>query len=149
MWDPLLDEIFDGTLDGDAEYVVEKVQEALNAGLDPLTILSRSLIAAMVEVGDLYKEGEYREEELYVAAQAMQAGLAALKPALVGIAPQVLEALFTCCGETADRSLGRELALAVARRAGVGARHRSVAPVPPVVSDVVHWLDVDAIPSRH
>lgn len=149
MWDPLLDEIFDGTLDGDAEYVVEKVQEALNAGIDPLTILSRSLIAAMVEVGDLYKEGEYREEELYVAAQAMQAGLTALQPALAGISPQTLEALFSCCGEGADRSLGRELALAVARRAGIGARRRSLAPVPPVVSDVVHWLEVDAVSLAH
>jgi 5-methyltetrahydrofolate--homocysteine methyltransferase len=51
--------------------------------LDPGRILSEEMIAAMAEVGRLFEEGEYYVPEMLIAARAMQAGLAVLKPHLV------------------------------------------------------------------
>lgn len=83
IMEPLLDEIFDGTLDGDVEYVVETVREALEAGIPAARILDQALIEAMGEVGQLYEEGVYFVPEMMLAARAMQAALAVLRPHLV------------------------------------------------------------------
>ena len=69
-------------LDGNKNQTVEKVLEALRAGLDAGTILNEGLIAPMNEVGRLFEEGEYFVPEMLVSARAMQAGLEQLKPAM-------------------------------------------------------------------
>lgn len=119
MWDPLLDEIFDGVLDGDAEYVIETVQRALSAGVDPVAVLCRGLVAAAIEVSDLYREGEYREEEVYAAAEAIQGALAALKPAMATAPEAIVAAVFKAGCEGDRLSPTRELALTILQRAGI------------------------------
>ncbi|MEJ5201793.1 MAG: corrinoid protein [Anaerolineales bacterium] len=79
----LLQAIYDGIIDGNKDQVTAKVQEALDNGLPPETILNQGMVAAMAEVGRLFEEGEYFVPEMLVAARAMQAGLALLKPKLV------------------------------------------------------------------
>jgi 5-methyltetrahydrofolate--homocysteine methyltransferase len=79
----LLQAIYDGIIDGNKDQVTAKVQEALDNGLPPETILNQGMVAAMAEVGRLFEEGEYLVPEMLVAARAMQAGLALLKPKLV------------------------------------------------------------------
>ena len=57
-------------------------QEALNAGEKPEDILERGLIPAMDAVGEKFACHEFFIPEMLVAARAMQAGLALLKPLL-------------------------------------------------------------------
>lgn len=80
---PTLQEIFEGIVGGNRVVVKEKVKEALDAGLNPATILSEGMIAAMARVGKLFEDGECYVPEMLVAARAMQEGLAILKPYLV------------------------------------------------------------------
>lgn len=75
--------IFQHVLDGDAQGVEGGVNQAIQEGLAPETILKQGLIAAMDKVGKLYEEGEFFVPEMLVAARAMQAGLRILKPLLV------------------------------------------------------------------
>jgi 5-methyltetrahydrofolate--homocysteine methyltransferase len=63
--------------------VRENVQIAVDAGIAPEVILQQGLIPAMTEVGRLFEIGEYFVPEMLIAARAMQAGLAILKPRLV------------------------------------------------------------------
>jgi 5-methyltetrahydrofolate--homocysteine methyltransferase len=79
----ILQAIYDGIIDGNKDQVTAKVQEALDSGLPPEIILNQGMVAAMTEVGRLFEEGEYFVPEMLVAARAMQAGLALLKPKLV------------------------------------------------------------------
>jgi len=79
----LIQEISDGVLNGDAELVKEKVQTALDSGLEASHILNDGMIATMAEVGRLFEEGEYFVPEMLISARAMQAGLSILKPHLV------------------------------------------------------------------
>jgi 5-methyltetrahydrofolate--homocysteine methyltransferase len=81
--EPLVNEIFSNILDGQHKVVEAKVQEALDSGIDPKVILDEGMIAAMAEVGRLFEAGEYFVPEMLIAARAMKAGLAILKPHLV------------------------------------------------------------------
>lgn len=81
--DEILQAIYDGIIDGNKDQVTANVQQALERGLSPETILNQGMVAAMAEVGRLFEEGEYFVPEMLVAARAMQAGLSILKPKLV------------------------------------------------------------------
>jgi 5-methyltetrahydrofolate--homocysteine methyltransferase len=81
--EPVLSSIYQSILEGDNKASPAHVQAALDSGLDPARILTEGMIAAMAEVGRLFEEGEYYVPEMLIAARAMQAGLAVLKPHLV------------------------------------------------------------------
>ena len=78
----VLEKVFEGILDGNANQVVEGVQKALDEGVGAAEILNEGMIAAMAEVGRLFEEGEYFVPEMLIAARAMQKGLEILKPHL-------------------------------------------------------------------
>jgi 5-methyltetrahydrofolate--homocysteine methyltransferase len=79
----VLQEIYDNVMNGQAGAVEEGVRDALQAGIEAPVILNEGMIAAMAEVGRLFEEGEYFVPEMLIAARAMQAGLAVLKPQLI------------------------------------------------------------------
>lgn len=79
----IIQEISDGVLNGDAAAVQEKVQAALDAGIEAPHILNNGMIKTMAEVGRLFEEGEYFVPEMLISARAMQAGLSILKPHLI------------------------------------------------------------------
>lgn len=77
-----LKKLFDAVLEGDFEGVKTNVQAALDAGMDPTLVLNEGMIAAMREVGCRFEAGEFYVPEMLIAARAMQAGMAILKPHL-------------------------------------------------------------------
>ncbi len=77
-----LEEIYQNVIDGQAPAVQSGVQAALDEGVKADTILSQALIAAMDEVGKRFEAGDFFVPEMLIAARAMQAGLALLKPHL-------------------------------------------------------------------
>ena len=79
----VLQEIYDNVMNGQAGAVEEGVRDALQAGIEAPVILNEGMIAAMAAVGRLFEEGEYFVPEMLIAARAMQAGLAVLKPQLI------------------------------------------------------------------
>jgi 5-methyltetrahydrofolate--homocysteine methyltransferase len=78
----ILQQIFEGIVAGDRTTVQEKVEEAIDTGLEAAVILNDGMIAAMTEVGRRFEFGEYYMPEMLIAARAMQDGLAILKPHL-------------------------------------------------------------------
>jgi 5-methyltetrahydrofolate--homocysteine methyltransferase len=78
-----LEVIRTGIMDGDMHLVQDTVNAALEEGVSAPDILNEGLIKAMAEVGRLFEEGEYFVPEMLIAARAMKAGLAILKPKLV------------------------------------------------------------------
>ena len=67
---------------GKAKLVGKAVQEALDAGCDPVAILNEGMIDAMAVVGEKFKNGEIFVPEMLVAARAMKKGVEVLKPYL-------------------------------------------------------------------
>ena len=79
----LLNEIKEAVIDGLQKVVPGKVLTALDAGIDPETILNEAMIKGMAEVGQLFEDGEYFVPEMLVAARAMASGMEILKPRLI------------------------------------------------------------------
>ncbi len=75
-------DIFSAVLAFDADTVTAKTQAELDAGTDIQAILNDGLIGAMDEVGEKFSAGELFVPEMLMAAQAMKAGMAILKPHL-------------------------------------------------------------------
>jgi 5-methyltetrahydrofolate--homocysteine methyltransferase len=78
----IVQQVFQGIVDGDQEQVAQKVDTALQAGVPARAILDEGMLAAMAEVGRLFEEGECYVPEMLMSARAMKAGLAKLQPSL-------------------------------------------------------------------
>ncbi len=68
---------------GRAPKVKEKVEEALAQGITAKDILEQGLLAGMGVIGEKFKNNEVYVPEVLIAARAMNAGVAILKPHLV------------------------------------------------------------------
>ncbi|KAA3664678.1 MAG: cobalamin-binding protein [Chloroflexi bacterium] len=80
--DEILDELYDGTIDGEKETVIALTNEGLELGMDPLVVLFDALIPALEEVGRLFEEGTFFVPEMLVAAKAMSGAMGVLRPLL-------------------------------------------------------------------
>ena len=78
----LLELMMDDLYDGYADEVVAEVQEALARGLTPYDVLTQGLVAGMDIVGADFRDGILFVPEVLMAAKAMKAGMAVLRPLL-------------------------------------------------------------------
>jgi len=76
--------IRDAVIGGKHAEIRGLVQQALDRGLDPGTIINDALIAAMDVVGKDFGSGKIFVPEMLVAAMTMKAGLEVVKPRLAG-----------------------------------------------------------------
>ena len=76
--------LFSAVVNGEDETVVAGIKAALAAGMAATDILNDTLIPAMNEVGRLFELKEFYIPEMMLAAGAMAAGVAVLKPLLAG-----------------------------------------------------------------
>jgi methanogenic corrinoid protein MtbC1 len=79
----LAEAIAESVQKGKATRVKELVTEALASGLTPDHVLDAGLLAGMNEVSGKFRNNELYIPEILIAARAMNAGLALLRPLLV------------------------------------------------------------------
>ena len=84
--------LYNAVVNGEDVTVREAVRVALATGIPAGQILSDAFIPAMTEVGRLFEAQEYYVPEILISAEAMEAGVAILRPLL---------------GDTGERSTGR------------------------------------------
>ena len=80
----ILVEIGEALEKGKRKLVVQYVQQALEEGVAPQTILTEGLLPGMDRVGVKFRDNEIFVPEVLVAARAMSAGTDLLKPLLAG-----------------------------------------------------------------
>ena len=80
----LIAQITQAVMDGDAGTASETTRAALEAGLDPLSILNNGLMAGADEVGKRFESGEFFLPELMLAGRALKAAMEVLNPSLAG-----------------------------------------------------------------
>ena len=76
-------EISENVRTGKMKAVKELVQSAVDSGLPAPDILNLGLLPGMNEIGELFKNNQVYVPEVLVAARAMNAGVAILKPLLI------------------------------------------------------------------
>jgi 5-methyltetrahydrofolate--homocysteine methyltransferase len=79
--DELFPQLREAVVDGATSEATAAVEQALAGGAAPGVVLDQ-LTAAMAEVGRLFECGDFYPPEMLIAARAMQACLAVLKPHL-------------------------------------------------------------------
>lgn len=80
--DELYELMHEDLYDGYAEEIEEEVHEALGRGIEPYEILTKGLVAGMDIVGIDFRDGILFVPEVLMAAKAMKAGMAILRPLL-------------------------------------------------------------------
>ncbi|MBL8234957.1 MAG: corrinoid protein [Bryobacterales bacterium] len=113
-----LSRLYDAVLNGDAKTAAAVTQEALAGGMDPLTLITGTMVPAMDEVGNRYECEEYFVPELLLSARAMKASMELLRPLLVasGAEPAGRVAIGTVKGDLHD--IGKNLVAAMLEGAG-------------------------------
>ena len=72
--------IYDAIIEGDEEVAIQEAEALLDQKVPPIDIINKGLIAAMDEIGRLYKEEEIFIPEMMMAAQAVTEVIDMLKP---------------------------------------------------------------------
>jgi 5-methyltetrahydrofolate--homocysteine methyltransferase len=80
--DEILELMHEDLYDGYAEEIVEEVEELLSRDLGPYDILTKGLVGGMDIVGVDFRDGILFVPEVLMAAKAMKAGMAILRPLL-------------------------------------------------------------------
>jgi corrinoid protein of di/trimethylamine methyltransferase len=80
--DELYEQMGDDLYDGLADEVVEAVNEALRRGRAAYEVMTEGLVAGMDIVGKDFRDGILFVPEVLMAAKAMKAGMAILRPLL-------------------------------------------------------------------
>ncbi|MDX6722931.1 MAG: hypothetical protein QOD73_1335 [Solirubrobacteraceae bacterium] len=78
----ILQQLYDDTLVGNAPSVKSLVEQGLEDGMDPSSMLYDALIPSLEEVGARFERGDYFVPEMLIAARAMQGALDILRPLL-------------------------------------------------------------------
>lgn len=77
-----VDKIYEAMSNGDIETVKRLTEESIDAGETAKNVLENGLIAALDRIGVKFKNDEIYIPEVLIAARAMHAGMAVLKPLL-------------------------------------------------------------------
>jgi len=104
---------------GNAPKVKALVEQALAENVPAKDILNDGMIAGMMEVGQKFKENKVYVPEVLIAARAMNAGLAVLKPylAAAGVKPVGKAVICTVKGDLHD--IGKNLVKMMLEGVGV------------------------------
>ena len=78
----ILELMHEDLYDGYAEEIVEEVNELLSRDMGPYDVLTKGLVAGMDIVGVDFRDGILFVPEVLMAAKAMKAGMAILRPLL-------------------------------------------------------------------
>lgn len=94
------------------------VQEALDAGCEPMDILNNGMISAMDEVGAKFEAGKLYVPQMLAAAKTMAAGVEVLKPLMQGEASTIGKMVMgTVAGDLHD--IGKNLVIMMIESAGI------------------------------
>ncbi len=113
-----LTKVRQAVLTGDAPAALSAAREALDAGVEPVALVSDGISPAMGEVGRLFEEGEYYVPDLLMAARATKEIFTILRPLLAqtGVKPTARVVLGTVQGDLHD--IGKNLVAAMLEGGG-------------------------------
>lgn len=112
------EELATALINGKAPVVKELTAKAVEEGEKPQDILNKGLVAGMNVVGMRFKNNEFYVPEVLIAARAMHAGMAIIKPLLAagGVEPVAKVAIGTVQGDLHD--IGKNLVAMMLEGAG-------------------------------
>jgi methylmalonyl-CoA mutase cobalamin-binding domain/chain len=141
----ILDGLYENTLEGIAQPVIDLTKEGLELGMDPLDLLFKALIPALEEVGRLFEIGEYFVPEMLIAANAMSGAMQILQPLIAasGAEPLGVFVMGTVKGDIHD--IGKNLCNVMLEGAGFQVIDLGVNVAPEVFIEAIKEHQPDAV----
>lgn len=114
----IIEQISENLMKGNARDVEMLVTQAISDGVPVRDILNKGLLSGMGIIGEKFKKNEVYVPEVLIAARAMKAGMAVLKPELVtaGVDPVGTVVIGTVKGDLHD--IGKNLVCMMLEGAG-------------------------------
>jgi corrinoid protein of di/trimethylamine methyltransferase len=114
----ILEQLSEALIKGQAPAVKDLTQKAIDSGLSAEMILNDGLVAGMSVIGERFKRNEVYIPEVLIAARAMNAGMALVKPLLkaAGIKARGVVCCATVKGDLHD--IGKNLVCMMLEGAG-------------------------------
>ena len=114
----ILEQMAADLMKGKANDVKAAVQQALDDGIEPGSILTDGLLSGMGVIGERFKKNEVYVPEVLIAARAMKAGMEILQPQLAasGVEPRGTAVVGTVKGDLHD--IGKNLVCMMLEGAG-------------------------------
>lgn len=103
---------------GKIREVVPAVKEALEAGVEPLTILNEGLVEPMNVLGEKFRLGEVYVPELLIASRGMKMGVEVIKPLLMNEDVKKLGKVLFCTVAGDMHDIGKNLVILLMESAG-------------------------------
>lgn len=130
---------------GKLKLIKEVVQEALDAGCDPMTLLNEGMISAMDAVGQRFEEGKLYVPQMLAAAKTMAAGVEMIKPLIAGDTTSAGKVIMgTVAGDLHD--IGKNLVIMMIESAGFDVIDLGVdVPVEKFISAIEENPDVNIV----
>jgi len=103
---------------GETEDCAKAAQDAIDAGIDPMKVVTEGLSKAMEVVGDKFENKEYFLPEMLLSAEAMYAGLELLLPLLKTEETEAKEKIVLGVVEGDIHDIGKNIVKAMLTAAG-------------------------------
>jgi len=119
MSEDLYKAISKAVMEGEDGEATRRVNEALKAGLPPIEVMHRGIVAGISKAGELWKANEYFLPDVIMAADAFKAAMAIIKPRLEegeGVRKSKKVVMGVVQGDVHD--LGKSLVIAMLTSAG-------------------------------
>ncbi|MBS1876800.1 MAG: corrinoid protein [Acidobacteria bacterium] len=142
---PELQGLYDAVVNGDQKAAVRLTKEGLDAGVEPMELLSSYMIPAMDEVGRRFECEDYFVPELLLAARAMKGAMELIRPLLTasGAQPAGRVAIGTVKGDLHD--IGKNLVASMLEGGGFDVLDLGADVAPEKFVDAVENKKVDLI----
>ena len=111
-------DLFDAIVDGKAPLARSLAEDAVEKGVDPVALISETMIPAMDEVGKLFQEEEFFVPELLLAGRAMSAAMDPLRPLLAAKGAKPLGVVVAGAVKGDLHDIGKNLVISMLEGAG-------------------------------
>ncbi len=140
-----LSKLHDSILKGDTKTAVAVTRQALDAGVNPMEIVTGCMVPAMDEVGRRFEAEEYFVPELLLAARAMKGALELIRPLLAarGAQPAGRVIIGTVKGDLHD--IGKNLVGSMLEGAGFEVIDLGADVAPDAFAEAVKAKNADLI----
>jgi len=111
MSEELFKQMAQSIIDGEEEIAADLAKQALEAGIDPLQVITEGYMLGVNEVGDSFACGQAFLPELVMAGEAMKSAIAVLEPAMKasGTQRQILGKVVLATVEGDIHEIGKSL----------------------------------------
>ncbi|MBE5881114.1 MAG: 5-methyltetrahydrofolate--homocysteine methyltransferase [Lachnospiraceae bacterium] len=113
------EKVYQAVLKGNKKQILTLVQQCLDDGIEPKTLLDETLLKAINEVGDLFDKGKYFLPQLIAGAESMKMAVEYLEPMLLkdnDSSPKATIVLATVEGDIHD--IGKNLVVLMLKNYG-------------------------------